>query len=83
MDEFIPGFDDPDDEQSGYFDDDGNKLNPDLVHKPGLCLLCKNDDNPHEKVLCTLNRLDQADEEGEFKCGAYQPKNDTNKEIES
>jgi hypothetical protein len=76
MDEFIPGFEDPDDELSGYYDDDGNKLDPDLISKPGLCLLCANDENPYELVLCNLNRLDQAGEEGEFRCEAYKPKND-------
>lgn len=74
MNEFIPGFDDPEDEQSGYFDDDGNKLNPDLVNKPGLCLLCAKDEDPHELVECNLNRLGQADEKEEFKCGAFKPK---------
>jgi hypothetical protein len=54
MENFIPGFDDPEDEESGYFDDEGNRLNPDLVTKPGLCLLCVN-----------------ADENDEFKCGAF------------
>jgi hypothetical protein len=72
--EFIPGFDDPDDELSGYFYEDGNRLNPDLIPKPGLCLLCALDDNPHEQVLCNLNRLDQAYEKGEFKCGAFKAK---------
>ena len=74
MDEFIPGFDDPDDELSGYFDDDGNKLNPELITKPGLCLLCANDENPHELVLCNLNRLDQVDELEEFRCHSFKPK---------
>jgi len=74
MDEFIPDFDDPDDEESGYFDDDGNKLNPDLVLKPGLCLLCANEDNPHELIECNLTRLDQAEDVGEFKCEAFRPK---------
>ena len=74
MDEFIPGFDDPDDELSGYFDDDGNKLNPDLISKPGLCLLCANDENPHELVECNQTRLDQLDEKKEFRCGAFKPK---------
>jgi hypothetical protein len=77
MDGFIPGFDDPDDELSGYFDDDGNKLNPDLVPKPGLCLLCTQDENPHELVLCNLNRLDQVSEKNEFRCGAFKAKKQT------
>jgi len=60
----------------GYFDDDGNPLNPDLIARPGLCLLCKlNDiDDPEENILCNLNRLDQVNEK-EFKCGAYLPIN--------
>jgi len=73
-DDYIPGFDDPDDEESGYFDDDGNKLNPDLILKPGLCLLCAFEDNPHQMIECNLTRLDQEDEKGEFKCEAFKPK---------
>lgn len=56
-----------------YFDDDGNELNPDLVAKSSLCASCEKDDDPNEEILCNLNRLDQQDEP-EFKCGAYQPK---------
>ena len=69
-----PDFDNNNDDISGFYDDDGNKLNPDLVPKPGLCLLCKKDNDPKEEILCTLNRLDQAKEEGEFLCGAFEPK---------
>ena len=57
----------------GYFDDNGNKLDPDIIPKPGLCLVCANEDNPHELVLCNLNRLDQVGED-EFKCGSFEPK---------
>lgn len=58
---------------NGYYDDDGNKLNPELVPKPGLCLPCRPDDNPSEEILCALNRLDQRNDD--FKCFAYQLKN--------
>ena len=75
MDEFIPGFENPDDTVSGYYDDNGNKLNPDLITKPGLCLLCANDENPQELVMCNLNRLDQADEQDEFRCEAFKARN--------
>ena len=63
------------DEINGFYDDDGNKINPDLVQKPGLCLLCKKDDvnDPMENILCTMNRLHQQDEE-EFRCGAFERK---------
>lgn len=74
MEKFIPGFDDPDDDQSGYFDDDGNKLNPDLVPKPGLCLLCSNDEDPYQIIECNLTRLDQVDNKDEFQCGGFCPK---------
>jgi hypothetical protein len=76
MDDFIPGFDDPEDEESGYFDDDGNRLNPDLITKPGLCLLCGNDDDPHMLVECNLTRLGQVDENDEFKCGMYKARDE-------
>ncbi len=56
---------------NGYFDDDGNELNPDLIPKPNLCLSCKKNEDPNEEILCNLNRLDQSNE-SEFKCFAYE-----------
>ncbi|MDP2808213.1 MAG: hypothetical protein Q8O74_08795 [bacterium] len=61
------------DEKGGYFTDEGEEVNPDLIPKPGLCLLCQKDDDPNEEMLCNLNRLDQKDS-GEFRCFAYQSK---------
>ena len=60
----------------GFFNDDGTRINPELVQKPSLCLTCKKDDetDPEENMLCILNRADQMDEDGEFKCGAYEEK---------
>jgi hypothetical protein len=60
---------------SGFYDDNGNRLNPDLVFKPALCLSCRHDNDPKEESLCILNRLDQAEDEGEFQCGAYEQRN--------
>jgi len=57
----------------GFYDDDGSKLNPDLIPKPVLCLSCSKDDDPNEDILCNLNRLDQAGDE-EFICYAYMQK---------
>ena len=57
----------------GYFDDNGNKLNPDLYPKPQLCLSCIKDEDLNEEILCNLNRLDQAGESN-FKCFAYKNK---------
>ena len=41
----------------GFFDDNGNEINPDLYPKPRLCLSCKKDEDSNEKVLCGLTRL--------------------------
>lgn len=56
-----------------FFDDDGNEINPALIPKPSLCVLCAKDDDPSEEILCTLNRLDQQDK-NDFQCEAYAPK---------
>lgn len=58
---------------SGFFDDDGTPINPDLIAKPSLCISCKKDGNPHEEMLCILNRADQADAK-EFVCYAFEPR---------
>jgi hypothetical protein len=38
----------------GFFRDDGTEINPELVPKPGLCVLCRKDDNPNEEIPCSL-----------------------------
>ncbi len=60
---------------NGFYDDDGNKINPHSVPVPGLCSLCKNYDvtDWEENLLCLMNRYDQKDED-DFKCGAYEKK---------
>jgi hypothetical protein len=55
---------------NGFFDDDGNEINMDIIPKPSLCISCKNNDNPKEEVFCNMTRYDQKDEQ-EFKCFAY------------
>jgi hypothetical protein len=45
-----------------------------LIPKPDLCLICKKQNDPEEEVLCTLNRLDQSDDE-EFICYAFEEMN--------
>ena len=59
----------------GMFDDGGNPINSHSIPKPGLCVLCKLDDDSdtEENLLCNLNRFDQRNEK-EFKCGAFEPK---------
>ncbi len=62
------------DEVSGYYNDDGEKLNPNLISKPDLCTTCRKDEEGGgEEVLCNLTRLDQAGEK-EFTCYAYESK---------
>lgn len=55
---------------AGFFSDDGYEINPDLIQKPSLCLLCKNDDSADQEILCTLTRMDHKDGE-EFVCYAF------------
>jgi hypothetical protein len=59
---------------SGFFNDDGTEINPELVPKPSLCLTCRKDDDSSQINLCTLTRADQADDP-EFCCDAYEAKN--------
>ena len=59
---------------SAIFDDNGNKINPDLIPKPSLCVSCKRAGMPgEEEILCALTSADQQDGEG-FQCDAYEPK---------
>jgi hypothetical protein len=54
----------------GFYLDDGTKVDPNLVDKPGLCISCSKNNDPSEEVLCTLTRIDQQGE-SEFICHAY------------
>ena len=58
-----------------YYDDDGSELNPNLMAKPALCVVCANNDveDEMERVRCNLTRLDQQGSEA-FVCHAYTPK---------
>jgi hypothetical protein len=60
-------------EINGFYDDNGNKIDPESLPVPGLCVICKKHqiDDWDENVLCTLNRLDQRNEDI-FKCGAFE-----------
>jgi hypothetical protein len=53
-----------------YYDDDGNELDPTKIPMPDLCMKCEKKDDPHETILCNLNRLDQKGE-AHFRCGAF------------
>jgi hypothetical protein len=60
-------------EYNGFYDDDGNKIDPMTVKKPGLCLLCKHNESTDqmENILCLMNRYDQRDCD-DFECGAFE-----------
>ena len=61
-------------EIDGFYDDDGTKINPELVPKPSLCITCKKDDlGRNEEILCILTRHDQQDDD-DFQCDAYENK---------
>ncbi len=62
-------------ELSGCCNDEGSQSDPELVVKPGLCILCRNDDTGGEKeqILCLVIRKDQKGHMT-FECDAYAPK---------
>ncbi len=44
------------DDITGFYDDDGTRINPELVPKPSLCITCKKGDvGGKEEILCILN----------------------------
>jgi len=53
-----------------FYNDDGTEINPDLISKPGLCIICKNNNDPDQEIPCILTRMDQQDEQ-EFICQAF------------
>jgi hypothetical protein len=58
---------------AGFFDDEGYEIVSHSIKKPSLCLICKNNDDPDEDMLCNMTRHDQKDEP-EFKCFAFRKK---------
>lgn len=60
-------------EINGFYDDDGNKVDPDTVPIPSLCVICKSHhvDDWEENLMCLMNCFDQKDDP-DFKCGAFE-----------
>lgn len=60
-------------EINGFYDDDGNKVDPDSVAVPGLCVICKKYqiDDWDENLLCLMNRFDQRND-ADFICGVFE-----------
>ena len=65
---------DSEDQGPEFLDDDGTEFDPEMIPKPKLCKSCKKDGDPKEEILCTLNRMDQQDNEGQFKCEGFEKK---------
>ncbi|MFH1029534.1 MAG: hypothetical protein V1791_16165 [Pseudomonadota bacterium] len=62
------------DDMSGFYRDDGSRIDPKQVPKPDLCETCRRDGlNKEEEILCILTRGDQEGEKN-FKCAAYESK---------
>ena len=58
---------------NGFYNDDGNKIDPESVPIPGLCTICKSrySEDWEENLLCLMNRHDQKDDTN-FECGAFE-----------
>jgi hypothetical protein len=59
-------------EINGFYDDEGNKIDPDTVPIPSLCVICKSHqaDDWEENLICLMNRFDQKDD-SDFECGEF------------
>ena len=55
---------------AGFFDDEGYEITMHSIKKPSLCLICKNNDDQYQQMLCDMTRHDQKDEL-DFKCFAF------------
>ena len=58
---------------AGIFSDDGYEINPELIKKPSLCLICLKNYEPglEDDILCNLNRSDQKNN-NKFKCYSFE-----------
>ena len=65
--------DDYSEDISGFYDDDGTKIDPESVPVPNLCVICKSHlaDDWEENLLCMMNRYDQRNDD-DFKCGMFE-----------
>lgn len=60
--------------ESGFFYDDGTRIDESKVPMPNKCLGCRKNqsDDWEDDILCKLNRADQVDDLDNFKCGAFE-----------
>ena len=62
------------DNLDGYFTDDGMPINPNLIPRSSLCVMCEYNDDAKQEKFCELTRLDQQGEKS-FRCDVYKQKN--------
>ncbi len=57
----------------GIFDDDGNKIDPNSIPIPGLCIACRHysEEDWESELLCNLNRFDQRNVD-KFECYQFE-----------
>lgn len=60
-------------EINGFYNDEGEKIDPETVPVPNLCVICKKHmaDDSDENLLCLMNRYDQRNDD-DFKCGMFE-----------
>ncbi len=59
-----------------YYDDNDNKVDPDIIPKPDLCVTCEKDSIPGmQQIVCNITRVGQYGNR-EFICDAYEPKDE-------
>ncbi len=59
--------------EGGIYNDDGTKVNEELIPLANLCVICKKNqiDDFMENLLCKMNRHDQRNDLKNFECGAF------------
>ena len=57
----------------GFFDDQGNRIDPSSIPTPGLCILCAKYDSDfwEDEVFCTLERYNATLDGGDFRCEMF------------
>lgn len=60
--------------EGGIYNDDGTKVNEDLIPVSNLCIICKKHetDDYMENILCKMNRNDQRNDLDNFQCGSFE-----------
>jgi len=54
-----------------FYTDYGEEINPELIKKPGLCLICNKEEDSSEEMVCILTRIDQRNHD-DFICDGFE-----------